>query len=124
MAVSIPAKMSSSIWARRRTDVWTRRRPSSPMRNRSSVGDRYGYRFHPKYPAIPQARRRSPPHGLTNTDHIDGRYDTDNDATEGDTLVFPLERVTRRTKGCVASVDRSCPSTTPVQLAPPSTEIS
>src|SRR6266516_1828596 len=124
MAVSIPAKMSSSIWARGRMDVWTRRRPSSPMRNRSSVGDRCGYRFHPKYPAIPDARRRRPPHGLISTDHIDGRYDTDNDATEGDTLVFPVERVTRRTRGFVASFERSCPSTTQVQLAPPSTEIS
>src|SRR5437773_9871961 len=97
MAVSIPAKMSSSILPRWRMDVWTRRRPSRPMRKRSSVGDWCGYRFQPKYAAIPEANRRRPPHGLTNTDHIDGRYDTDIDVTDGEELVFPLESVMRRT---------------------------
>ncbi len=38
--------------------------------------------------------------------------------------MFSLERVTRRTRGLVASFERSCPSTTQVQLAPPSTETS
>src|SRR5207247_3567221 len=53
-----------------------------------------------------------------------GRYDTDIDVTDGEELVFPLESVMRRTNGLAASFERSWPSTTPVQLAPPSTDTS
>src|SRR5713101_5311277 len=124
MAVSIPARMSSSTSRFGRAVVCMRSRPSSPTRKRSSGFARHGNRFQPTYPTIAIPRIARPVHGLIRADQIDGLYHTVSDMIEGEMLAFPVESVARTAKGFVARPERSCQFETPAQLAPPSTETS
>src|SRR5437870_13114711 len=108
MAVSIPAKMSSSISPIGRAVVCRRSRPSSPTRNRSSGEVRRGIRFQATYPATAKPKAIRAVHGLKTADQIEGRYDNVNDWIVGERLVFPVESVARMIIGPVEIGRASC----------------